>query len=418
MHEAFGDASRNGDWAAVRLRLRGGRVVEADADGLTEDLAGLTLLEAASVDGESLVVEALAAAIGPVFRAAPLRSRVAVAMSGGVDSAVALLRAGRDALGVTLRLWVDPAARHGERACCSAEAVRAARRTCHGLGLPHVTLDVREDFRRVVVDEFVRGYERGDTPNPCVRCNGAFRFRELLSFAQRAGAPKLATGHYARTMQHKGRLLLARAADHEKDQSYMLAGLDPRILDRLWFPLGDQTKAETRAEAVREGLAAARRRESQEACFLGGDDYRAFLGRRGLRAAEGPVVDVSGRVLGKHDGHWRFTPGQRRGLGVAAGEPLYTLKTIARTNTVVVAPRPALAACSVIARGRLHVPVDRVEAKLRYRSPAAPGRVIPTSRGFRLALDEPVYGVARGQAAVLYEGEAVVGSGVITSTTA
>src|SRR5688572_11891763 len=292
MQDVFGDASRNGDWAAVRLRLQEDRIVDADADGLSEGLAGLTMLEAAAVDGEELVVEALAAALGPVFRATPSSSRAAVAMSGGVDSAVALLRAGGEAVGVTLRLWVDPEAPHSERACCSPDAVRAARQTCHSRGLPHVTLDLRDEFKRAVVDPFVRGYERGETPNPCTRCNGAFRFDELLAFARRAGAGRLATGHYARTVHHRGRLLLARSADPAKDQSYMLAGLDPALLERVWFPLGDQSKDETRAEAARAGLAAARRPESQEACFLGGDDYRAFLERRGLRASEGPIVDT------------------------------------------------------------------------------------------------------------------------------
>ena len=418
MQDVFGDASRNGDWAAVRLRLRGDRIVDADADGLTEDLAGLTMLEAAAVDGEELVVEALAAALGPVFRAPSSSSRIAVAMSGGVDSAVALLRAGGDALGVTLRLWVDPEAPDTERACCSPDAVRAARKTCHGLGLPHVTLDLRDEFRRAIVDPFVRGYERGETPNPCTRCNGAFRFDELLAFTDRAGASRLATGHYARTLQHKGRLLLARATDPDKDQSYMLAGLDPALLERVWFPLGEQSKDETRAEAARAGLAAARRPESQEACFLGGDDYRAFLERRGVGAAEGPIVDTSGKVLGRHDGHWRFTPGQRRGLGVSTGEPVYALKTIARTNTVVAGPREALACRNVSARGRLHVPVELADAKLRYRSPAVPARVTTTPRGFRLELDEPAYAVARGQTAVLYDDEVVVGSGVILAATA
>ena len=418
MQDVFGDASRNGDWAAVRLRVRGERIVEADADGLSEDLAGLTMLEAAAVDGEELVVEALAAALGSVFRAAPSSSRVAVAMSGGVDSAVALLRAGGGALGVTLRLWVDPEAPDTERACCSPDAVRAARKTCHGLGLPHVTLDLRDEFRRAIVDPFVRGYERGETPNPCTRCNGAFRFDELLAFARRAGASRLATGHYARTAQHKGRLLLARAADPDKDQSYMLAALDPALLERIWFPLGEQSKDETRAEAARAGLAAARRPESQEACFLGGDDYRAFLERRGVVASEGPIVDASGKILGRHDGHWRFTPGQRRGLGVSTGKPVYALKMIARTNTVVAGPREALACHQVSARGRLHVPVDLAEAKLRYRSPAVPARVRTTPRGFRLELDEPAYAVARGQTAVLYDDEVVVGAGVILAATA
>jgi tRNA-specific 2-thiouridylase len=417
MIELFGDATRNGDWTAVRLRVDGERIAEADADGLSEELAGLTLLEAAAVDGEELAVEALAAAIGPSFHAATLETRVAVAMSGGVDSAVALLRAGPDAIGVTLRLWVDPEAPHTERACCSPDAVRAARRTCHGLGLPHVTLDLREKFRRAVVDQFVRGYERGDTPNPCTRCNGAFRFDELLAFTRRAGASRLVTGHYARVTQHRGRLLLARAADPDKDQSYMLAGIDPAALARVWFPLGEQTKAETRAEAANAGLAAARRPESQEACFLGGDDYRAFLERRGLVSADGPIVDPAGRELGRHDGHWRFTPGQRRGLRVVAREPLYALKTVPRTNTVVVAPREALGTSTVSARGRVHVPVTRAEAKLRYRSPAVPAGVTATPRGFKLDLEQPACAVARGQTAVLYEDDVVVGAGVITSTT-
>ena len=219
-------------------------------------------------------------------------------------------------------------------------------------------------------------------------------------------------------MQYKGRLLLARAADPDKDQSYMLAGLDPALLERIWFPLGEQSKDETRAEAARAGLAAARRPESQEACFLGGDDYRAFLERRGVGAAEGPIVDASGKVLGRHDGHWRFTPGQRRGLGVSTGEPVYALKMIPRTNTVVAGPREALACRQVSARGRLHVPVDLAEAKLRYRSPAVPARVTTTPRGFRLELDEPAYAVARGQTAVLYDDEVVVGSGVILAATA
>jgi tRNA-specific 2-thiouridylase len=342
--------------------------------------------------------------------------RVAVATSGGVDSAVALLRAGPHAVGVTLRLWLDPAGPSAERACCSPDAVLAARAACHRAGLPHVTLDLREPFRRAIVEPFVRGYARGETPNPCIRCNGAFRFGELLAFARRVGAPRLATGHYARIVERDGRLLLARAADAAKDQSYMLATLDPRRLGRLWFPLGEQTKAETRAEARRAGLDVAGRPESQEACFLAGDDYRSFLGRHGLPARDGALVDTSGRELGRHDGHWRFTPGQRRGLGVAAAEPLYAVATDARTNTVVVGPRAALARRRVAVRGRLFVPVDRAEAKLRYRSPAVTAGVEEAPRGFVLHLDEPAYGVAPGQAAVLYEGDAVVGSGLVTST--
>jgi len=415
MHEVFGDSSRNGEWAAVRLQVDGDRIVEADAPGLARDVAGLTLFEAATVGGETLAVDALANALGPVFRAAPAPGRVAVAMSGGVDSAVTLLRSLPNAVGVTLRLWLDPSGPDSERACCSPESVIAARETCHRLGVPHVTLDLREEFRHAVVTPFVHGYARGETPNPCIRCNGSFRFAELLAFASRAGADRLATGHYARIVARDGRLLLARGADPAKDQSYMLAALDPRHLEQVSFPLGEQSKETTRAEAERAGLAAARKPESQEACFLAGDDYRTFLGRHGLRPSEGAIVDEDGSELGRHDGFWRFTPGQRRGLGLAATEPLYVLGTQPAANSVVVGPRESLARTRVSARGRLYAMADRVEAKLRYRSPAVPAHVDPAPDGFRLELAEPAYGVAPGQAAVLYDDEAVVGHGLITA---
>jgi tRNA-uridine 2-sulfurtransferase len=411
--EVVGDSSRDGEIALVRLVVDGDRIVDADSEGLERPLAGLTLLEAAAVPGETLAADALANALGQVFRAEPEAGRVAVAMSGGVDSAVALLRAGRSAIGVTLRLWIDPAAPDSERACCSPEAVIAARETCHSLGLPHVTLDLRDEFRRAVVAPFIRGYARGETPNPCTRCNGSFRFVELLAFAKRVGASRLATGHYARIAEHRGRLLLARARDPEKDQSYMLSRLDPGLLDRIWFPLGDQTKEETRSEAAEAGLAVASRTESQEACFLGGGDYRDFVTRHGVEEAEGEIVDEQGRRLGDHDGFWRYTPGQRRGLGVSAAEPLYVLRTDPAANTVVVGPHESLAIESISARGRLYVQVNRAEVKWRYRSPAVPAAVEETEHGFRVKLDAPAYGVAGGQAVVLYEENVVVGAGLL-----
>jgi tRNA-specific 2-thiouridylase len=413
MIESFGDSTRDGEWAAVRLLVDGDRIAEADAAGLDRSLVGLTLLEAAAVAGETLAVDALANALGPVFRAEPSPGRTAVAMSGGVDSAVALLRALPHAVGVTLRLWLDPAGPSAERACCSPEAVIAARATCHRLGVPHVTLDLREEFRRTIVSPFLDGYAQGETPNPCIRCNGAFRFHELLDFVDRAGCDRLATGHYARIVEHRGRLLLGRGADAAKDQSYMLAQVDPALLDRISFPLGEQGKDETRDEADRAGLDVARRAESQEACFLAGDDYRTFLARHGLASRPGPIVDAGGNELGKHGGVWEFTPGQRRGIGVVAERPLYVLDTDAAANAVVVGPHEELARRRIQASGRLHLPVDRVDAKLRYRSPAIAARVSDTGDGFELELDEPAYGVARGQAAVLYEGDAVVACGVV-----
>src|SRR6478736_3627258 len=251
MVEVVGDSTRDGRWALARLAVDGQRIVSAEAAGLERPLAGLTLLEAAAVGGDELVVDALANALGPAFTATPNPGRVAVAMSGGVDSAVALLRAGPGAIGVTLRLWLDPRGPDAERACCSPEAVLAARATCHARGLPHVTLDLREEFRRAVVTPFVRGYARGETPNPCSRCNGSFRFAELLAFGRRAGAERLATGHYARIVERHGRSLLARGVDKGKDQSYMLASVDPALLGAVWFPLGESRKDEIRAEAAR-----------------------------------------------------------------------------------------------------------------------------------------------------------------------
>jgi tRNA-specific 2-thiouridylase len=370
----------------------------------------------------ALAVDALHAALADAVTAVTLPEapgRVAVAMSGGVDSAVALLKAveaGLEPVGVTLRLWIDPAAPDGERACCSPQSVRAARDACHALGVPHVGLDLRERFRAAVVQEFVDGYRSGRTPNPCVRCNGGFRFEALADFADRIGAGRVATGHYARVRREGDAVLVARSADPAKDQSYMLASVPPRILARCWFPLGEQTKGETRAQAGAAGLAAARRPESQDVCFVGGGDHRAFLERHGGGGRPGDIVARDGTTLGRHDGVHRFTPGQRRGIGVAGPEPLYVLAVDGARGRVTVAPRAALDRRSVrVAPGRLHAPAGRVQAKLRYRSEPVWATVRPEPGGFTLDLDEPVAGVAPGQTAVLYADDAVVGSGTIAS---
>jgi tRNA-specific 2-thiouridylase len=413
--ELIGDSARGEDYAVVRLTVDDGVIVEADAAGLERPLIGISLLEAAAVPGETLAADALANAIAPAFGAAPAPGRIAVAMSGGVDSAVALLRAAPNAIGVTLRLWLDPAGPSSERSCCSPAAVIAARETCHRLGLPHVTLDLREEFRAAVVRPFVEGYAEGLTPNPCMRCNGRFRFDALVDFAARAGADVLWTGHYARIVERDGLRLIARGDDPAKDQSYMLATVDPALLDRVAFPLGGQGKRATRNEAAAAGLAVAERAESQEACFLAGDDYRTFLERQGLARRPGPIVDEDGRELGRHDGVWRYTPGQRRGIGLATTEPVYALRADTTTNTLTVGPRSALEVSEVVVRGRLYLPVERAQAKLRYRSDAVPVLVEATDDGFRLRLEQPAVAVAPGQVAVLYDDGAIVAAGVIVA---
>jgi len=415
--EVIGDSARGDAYVLARLVVEDERIVEADAPGMARPLDGLTLLEAAAVPGEVLAADAVANALATVMTAPARPGRIAVAMSGGVDSAVALHRAGRDAVGVTLRLWLDPAGPDADRACCSPDAVIRARQACHAIGLPHVTLDLRDEFRRVVVRSFVDGYAAGLTPNPCMRCNGAFRFDALVSFAARVGATILWTGHYARIVERDGMRLVARATDPAKDQSYMLATVDPALLDRVGFPLGTTTKDAVRAEARAAGLDAARRPESQEACFLAGGDYRSFLERQGVAATPGAIVDEAGTVVGSHAGLWRFTPGQRRGLGLASAEPLHVVRSDPDSNTLVVGPRRSLGVRTVAARGRLFLALERVEAKLRYRSRPVGAAVTPVAGGFQLELDESVDAVAPGQVAVLYDDDAVVGAGVIESAT-
>ena len=225
------------------------------------------------------------------------------------------------------------------------------------------------------------------------------------------------TGHYARIVEREGLRLIARGDDPAKDQSYMLATVDPALLDRVAFPLGGQGKRATRDEAAAAGLAAAERAESQEACFLAGDDYRTFLERQGLTRRPGPIVDEDGVELGRHDGVWRYTPGQRRGIGLATPEPVYALRADTTTNTLTVGPRSALEVHEVSVRGRLYLPVERADVKLRYRSDAVPAIVEPTGDGFVLRLEQPAFAVAPGQVAVLYDDGAIVGAGVIVTAT-
>jgi tRNA-specific 2-thiouridylase len=369
-----------------------------------------------------VALDALHAALGDAAErslALPLMGeRVAVAMSGGVDSAVALLREqarGGDVVGLTLRLWIDEHAPDAERACCSPAAVLRARESCHALGLPHVTLDGRDAFRRAVVEPFVAGYALGETPNPCTTCNGSYRLAALVAVAERLGAREVATGHYAKLVERGGRTLVARGADDAKDQSYMLARTPSAVLERLRLPLGDANKAAVRAEAAAAGLTAATARESQDVCFLGGGALDDFLEREGVQMRSGSIRDEAGRELGRHEGAVAFTPGQRRGLGLSSATPLYVLRSDSVRNELVVGPRSSLACREVVLREALvEDGAVRVHAKLRGHSPTVAASVEHGPQGLRLLLDEPVYGVAAGQTAALYDDAGcVVGSGVI-----
>jgi tRNA-uridine 2-sulfurtransferase len=320
---------------------------------------------------------------------------------------------------VTLELWADPA-NDAEASCCSAHAVRLARSVAHGMRLPHFTLDLRAEFRAGVVEPFLAGHAAGVTPNPCVLCNGHVRLDAMVAFADRLGAATLATGHYARRSPDG---MIRAAADPAKDQSYMLAAVEPATLARLRFPLGELTKPQVRALAAEAELPVASKPESQDLCFLAGTGKAAFLARHGdLPDRPGEIVDSAGRVLGRHGGHHRFTVGQRRGLGVGAPEPLYVLRTDATTNRVTVGPRAALATRTVAVRGaRLRCPGADVDAvKLRYRSRAVACRVggdLGPGAHHRLELElaDAVDGAAPGQTACLLRGDEVVGWGTIAA---
>lgn len=460
-HSGAAGGAACGDLVRVAVRIEGGVVEEAgfDASGcgaaqaagsaVVELVEGGTLLDAARITPAGvagalgglspakshvaeLAADALHRALGAAVRDGalsldPSPGRVAVAMSGGVDSSVAAqlaMEAGHDVVGVTLELWSHPDT-DGERSCCSPQAVTGARALAHRMGLPHVTLDLRASFRQHVVDDFLAEYERGRTPNPCVRCNGIVRFHALLEAAHHLGAARLVTGHYARVEPDSEGPLLAAAADPAKDQSYMLARLDPNLLERLWFPLGELTKPEVREIAELRGLPVARKPESQDLCFLAGVGRRDFLDRHGPSAVPGELVDTAGRVVGRHDGQRQFTVGQRRGIGVGSPEPLYVLAKDASSGRVTVGPRAALAATRVtVAPARLHRDARRVDrVKLRYRSrPLACSVSGGGARGAHAALElslaQPAGAVAPGQTACLLEGRRVVGWGTIETSNA
>jgi tRNA-specific 2-thiouridylase len=427
--EARGCGAATAAGSAVVTLVRGRPVLDAarvGADAISTELGGLS---AGKRHAAELAADALARALGAAARARAELPRAAggrtlVAVSGGVDSAVAALleSTGREAVAVTLELWSDPE-NDGERSCCSASAVAQARALAHSMGLPHLTIDLRDEFRAGVVEPFVAGYASGETPNPCVGCNGHVRLDAMLDLAERLGCEALATGHYARVAEreHRDGPLLRVASDQAKDQSYMLVALTPSSLARLRFPLGELTKPEVRRIAREAGLPVASKADSQDLCFLAGTDRGRFLARHGqIGMRPGQLVDQAGGVVGRHRGQHLFTVGQRRGLGVASAEPLYVLDKDATTNRVVVGPRPALCTTRVpIRAARLRRAAQRVDrVKLRYRAKPIPARVTDELEAGRhahleLELADAADAVAPGQLACLMDGELVVGYGTI-----
>ena len=335
-----------------------------------------------------------------------------------MDSAVAALKLideGRTLETATVRLWAGG----DRRSCCSPGALQRARQTAAWLGLPHHFVDREAEFEAAVVAPFVAAYLGGETPNPCVRCNPG-RLAALVGLADELGLARVASGHYARLVWRDGEPYVARGADRAKDQSYMLWAVPAQVLARLEFPLGETTKRETRAAAEAAGLPVAGEPESQEVCFAA-DGYRRFLDERGVQPRTGEIVAQGGAVLGTHRGHWRFTIGQRRGLGVSSSQPLFVLARRAATNEVVVGGRHELDVREVAVRDLVDRGLgdgDGLLVQLRYRSPAVPVAALERRGTTRVVvrLGEAFAGAAPGQSAVFYRGDVVVGGGVLAGT--
>lgn len=353
--------------------------------------------------------------------------KVLVAMSGGVDSSVAaaiLLEAGYEVAGAFLCLTRDGDAL-APGGCCSPRDAADARRVAERLRVPFYSVSA-SGAMRPIIDDFLREYERGRTPNPCIHCNTWIKFGLLMDLAVRAGMDCLATGHYARIDRHDGRPALARARAADKDQSYVLFELPAGKLGRILLPLGEmESKEQVRAEARRLGLPVHDKPDSQEVCFVPENDHAEFLRRRAPRAMRpGEILDSSGKVLGRHDGYGAYTVGQRRGLGVAAGVPVYVTRIDPAAATVTLGPREELLASGLRASGaNWHVPLQpgaefAATIQIRYNHRGAPGRVRVTAPAeFEVRFDEPVPAVTPGQAAVVYDGRRLLGGGWIEGET-
>ncbi|MFQ5637126.1 MAG: tRNA 2-thiouridine(34) synthase MnmA [bacterium] len=359
---------------------------------------------------------------------------VIVAMSGGVDSSVAaalLQESGYHVIGLTMNLWdYDRTGGNVNRdsGCCSIDTMDDARAVCSTLGVRHYVVNFREQFEAAVTDNFIFDYMEGRTPNPCVRCNTYIKWGVLIQKAQELGADKIATGHYARTEFDKmsGRYFLKRGIDAHKDQSYALWGIRQSGLAKTLFPVGEYTKAEIRRIARKFHLRTAEKKESQEICFIPDNDYRRYLNMKRPELAGqvqgGEILDASGEVLGTHHGFPFYTIGQRKGLGIAAGDPLYVIDIDAGTNRITVGSNRDLEHAGLLAGDLNWIACDRlrdeirVEAKIRYNDPGAAARIRPAAnQTVEVVFDEPQRAVTPGQSVVFYQDDVVVGGGVIQS---
>ena len=350
--------------------------------------------------------------------------RALVAMSGGVDSSVAaalMLEAGHDVVGVTLKQWQGADGSMPTSGCCTVADAEDARRVAAQLDVPYYVLDHVADFRERVVEPFGAAYLAGKTPNPCIDCNRRVRFHTLLERTEALGCDFLVTGHYARVREEEGRFKLLKGKDATKDQSYVLHMLGQAELAKVQLPIGEFTKPEVRAQAERLGLRTATKPDSQDICFVK-DDYRTFLRENFSDVAKpGRLVDTAGEVLGEHTGTVDFTIGQRKGLGVALGEPRYVVDIQPTTSTVVIGKKADLEAVGCVLEelsfvsGEPPAAGTPIEVKVRYRAEPVPAEITPTAGGAEIVFRKPQLAVAPGQAAVMYSGEEVVGGGTIAT---